>query len=143
MSKQPPLELDKEAFLGDRDHDKFARAVGPVEKMPEFGGVEGYDDLERVLTLAYDQSARGKGAERHAKKRPLQDQPISTIPEMLGAREGLGGLTYQVIKKTQESVGMANRGNTAAAKAELLGAIVYAAAAYLHIERFEDDIDAI
>ena len=108
-----------------------------ASKMPQFGGVDGYYDLERVLTLAYDQSARGKGKERHAKSRPFESQPIRTIPEMLGAREGLGGLAYQVIKKVQESVGMTNRHRTTAAKAELLGAIVYAAAAYLHIEGVE------
>lgn len=100
----------------------------------QFGDVPGYSDLARVLTLAYDQSARGKGAERHAKRRPFAEQPIRTIPAMLGEWEGLGGLTYQVIKKTQESVGMATRGDTHAAMRELLGAIVYAAAAYLHIE---------
>lgn len=109
-----------------------------VEKMPDFGGVAGYEDLERVLTLAYDQSARGKGAERHARGQEFENQPIRTIPLMLGAHEGIGGLAYQIIKKTQESVGMTARGNTAHAKKELLGAIVYAAAAYLHIEHYED-----
>lgn len=114
-----------------------------ADPMPTFGSVPGYDELARVLTAAYHQSAVGKGADRHAKQRPLDDQPITTIPAMLGEREGLGGLAYQVIKKTQESVSMAERGNKSAAKAELLGAIVYAAAAYLHVERFEDAIDTI
>jgi len=103
--------------------------------------VAGYEDLKRVLLLAYDQSARGKGKDRHARKRPFNLQPITIIPELLGSYEGLGGLVYQVIKKSQESVGMASRDRTEAAKAELLGAIVYAAAAYLHIERFEESPD--
>jgi len=106
-------------------------------KLTPMGDVPGYEDLARVLLLAYDQSARGKGKERHARRRPFNLQPIAIIPELLGAHEGLGGLVYQVIKKSQESVGMVSKGRSESARAELLGAIVYAAAAYLHIERFE------
>lgn len=105
------------------------------------GDASTYEGLGRVLLLAYDQSARGKGKERHARGCSFAQQPITIIPELLGSHAGLGGLIYQVMKKSQESVGMASNGKTEAAKAELLGTIVYAAAAYLHIERFEKPSD--
>lgn len=108
-----------------------------VKKMPEFGGVEGYEDVERVLTLAHDQTARGKGRERHANNRPFNGQPIMEIPKMMEGIAGLGGLVYQIQKKSNEAVGMARRTEFEAAKKELLGAIIYTVAAYLHIEREE------
>lgn len=95
---------------------------------------EGYESLARILHMAYSQSAFGKGKERHANARPFDAQPISTIPELLGP-VGVGGTAYQVIKKTQEAVGMHQRGDRAAAIAELLGAIVYAAATIRTIEK--------
>lgn len=93
-------------------------------------GVAGYEDLARILDRAYDQSARGKGRERHANDKPFGQQPIMEIARMVG----LGGHAYQICKKTQEAVGMANRGDSAAAIAEFYGAIVYSAAAVLLIE---------
>jgi len=95
--------------------------------------VPGYETLARVLQLAYDQSARGKGKERHANSEPFDQQPIFNISRMVG----VGGLSYQICKKAQEATGMAARGSTDAAKAEFLGAIVYAAAAYLLIEEHD------
>jgi len=95
--------------------------------------VPGYETLARVLQLAYDQSARGKGKERHANSKPFDQQPIFNISRMVG----VGGLSHQICKKAQEATGMAARGSTDAAKAEFLGAIVYAAAAYLLIEENE------
>lgn len=99
------------------------------------GGVPGYEALARVLGLAYDQSAKGKGKERHANARPFLDQPIMTIGRMLGSTAD--GEFYQVIKKAQEASNMVARGNTSGAKAELLGVIVYAAATYILIEESE------
>ena len=97
--------------------------------------VEGYEPLARVLGLAYDQSAKGKGKERHANARPFAKQPIMEIGRMLGSTAD--GEMYQIIKKVQEASNMVARGNAPAAKAELLGAIVYAAATYLLIEESE------
>jgi hypothetical protein len=94
--------------------------------------VPGYEDLAAVLTAAFDQAARGKGKERHANGRAFTDQPIFEINRMLPSK--IDGAAYQVIKKTQEACSMAAAGKLDAAKHELLGAIVYAAATYLLIE---------
>lgn len=95
-------------------------------------GVPGYEGLARVLGLAYEQSAVGKGKERHANARPFVKQPIMEIGRMLSST--CDGELYQIMKKVQEASGMIARRNPEAAQAELLGAIVYAAAAYLLIE---------
>lgn len=87
----------------------------------------GHEPLLRVLLKAYEQSAAGKGKERHAQGRAFLDQPIMTIQQQVGTSFALG----QAIKKLQES----QRLPTNAALAEILGAIVYCAAAYLHRER--------
>lgn len=113
-----------------------AQVRGLVHDLPVIpGGVPGYEPLARVLGLAYDQSAKGKGKERHANARPFDKQPIMEIGRMLGSV--CDGEMYQVIKKVQEASNMVARGNASAAKAELLGAIVYSAAAYLLIEESE------
>lgn len=96
-----------------------------------------YQELQRILVLAYNQSSTGKGAERHAASpvgvRPWHDQPI-----LANARQvGPGGPGMQVMKKTQEAVTMAGNKNFTSAKAEALGAIVYAAALYKIVEEME------
>lgn len=83
--------------------------------------------LRAVLDLAYEQSATGKGKERHANGKPFLRQPILEIARMVG----VGGHTYQICKKAQEATSMANRGELSRAKAELLDVIVYAAAAHI------------
>ncbi|AGH31490.1 hypothetical protein LOKG_00054 [Loktanella phage pCB2051-A] len=99
--------------------------------------VEGFEGLGRVLMAAYDQSARGKGKERHGHTEPFATQPIMMIPQMVG----LGGLTYQIMKKAQEATTMSARDRHEAAIAELKGVIVYAAAAVLHVERLAKKAD--
>ena len=87
----------------------------------------GYEDVAEVLAAALAQTAEGKGRERHANDKPFADQPMSQITAMVGVGFPLG----QVMKKAQEAGGMAQRGENAAAQAELLGVIVYAVGAYL------------
>jgi imidazoleglycerol phosphate dehydratase HisB len=87
----------------------------------------GYDDLARVLGDAFDQAASGKGAQRHADARPFGQQPMAAICDMVGPGFALG----QAMKKAQESTRLPPQ----AARAELLGAIVYLAGAVLHLER--------
>ncbi len=116
--------LDPGSVVTDPRDSKLTIPVKPSFDVP------GYEKLADVLTKAYDQSARGKGRERHANDKPFLEQPIFGISRMVG----LGGLTYQVCKKAQEATGMHERGSNDAAQAELLGVIVYAAAAYLLIE---------
>ena len=85
----------------------------------------GYESLAKVLQEAYDQAARGKGAERHANDLPFDQQPMQQIAR----RRGLGFLLGQVDKKTEEAQGMLERGDRAAWRREILGAINYLAGA--------------
>lgn len=86
--------------------------------------VEGYELLANILTDAYEQSATGKGRERHGLGAAWHDQPIFT----LGREFGIGGTAFQAAKKLREACKMAERGEHAAAEREILGTIVYAAA---------------
>lgn len=87
---------------------------------------EGYESLGLALGEAVAQAARGKGADRHAEKgEPFSDQLIMSIPKRLGP----GGECFclgQAAKKIFESRRLA----PAPARAELLGAINYLAAAW-------------
>lgn len=91
----------------------------------------GYENLKRVLDLAFDQAASGKGADRHAGGRKFEDQPIFKIADLVG----VGFQSGQAIKKIQEAVSMMDRGEYAAAEKEFLGAIVYTAACFLTSEK--------
>lgn len=84
-----------------------------------------YAALRSVLDEAFLQSAEGKGNARHANDKPFGKQPILEIGRMVGPGFAAG----QIMKKAQEAIGMAARGETEAAANELLGAIVYAASA--------------
>ena len=95
--------------------------------------VPGYSKLIYVLSAAYHQAAQGKGKERHARDKPFSKQPIMEISRMVGP----GYATGQAMKKLQEAKSMMDRGQFAAAKAEALGAINYAAAFFLLIEETE------
>lgn len=92
--------------------------------------VPGYESLQSVLTRAYDQAARNKGAERHANNLPFDKQPMQTI----AANRGVGFLLGQADKKSQEAGGMINRNETDRAVHELLGAINYLAGSIIYLE---------
>lgn len=92
--------------------------------------VHDYAALRAVLDAAYEQSAHGKGKVRHANEKPFTQQPIMQIGRMVGPGYPLG----QAMKKAQEAGGMTQRGEIEAAKAELLGAIVYLSAACILID---------
>lgn len=85
--------------------------------------------LRDALDAAYAQAMSGKGEQRHAQGLPWEDQPINR----LARRHGIGFLTGQAAKKTDELAGMIERGDIAAARAEALGAMVYLAAAWSHL----------
>lgn len=85
------------------------------------------DALRRTLEAAYHQAMHGKGRARHGGGKPFEEQPIFTIAELLDG--SIDGHAYQVIKKVQEAARMAKVGHRDAARRELMGAIVYAAAA--------------
>ncbi|WP_288081574.1 hypothetical protein [Pseudomonas sp.] len=83
--------------------------------------VPGYERLAAVLQAAYDQAAKGKGAERHANDLPFHEQPMQQIAR----RRGLGFILGQADKKSEEAQGMLERGQREAWRREILGAIVY------------------
>lgn len=89
--------------------------------------VPGYEALFDELVEALKQSQDGKGKERHANDLPFAEQPLMRLSRMCGP----GGPAQQVMKKTQEALGMHGRGETDRAIAELHGAIIYAAATIL------------
>jgi hypothetical protein len=88
--------------------------------------VEGYEPLAMVLRAALDQAQHGKGKDRHANGKPFDQQPLLEIGRMVGQGYPLG----QAMKKAQESLRLPRD----RAKAELLGAINYLAAAYLLLD---------
>ena len=100
--------------------------------------VPGYESLRSVLLRAYDQAARTKGAERHANDLPFHEQRMQTI----AAKRGVGFLFGQVDKKTEEAQGMYDRGETAKAIHEMLGAINYLAGAIIFMEAGKDKVPA-
>lgn len=81
--------------------------------------VPGYEELSRILEAAYDQSANGKGKERHADGEPWDEQPIIAI-----GRRHRGFCLGQAEKKMLESGRLPKEMRIR----ELLGAIVYIAA---------------
>lgn len=97
--------------------------------------VPGYERLADILGQAFQQSAQGKGVERHANGQPWEKQSLITLAEYTGH----GGPQYQLMKKTREAGDMANRGEKDAAKREILGAIVYAAAMFHVIDTQEKE----
>ena len=90
-------------------------------------GDDRYKSLSEALHAAYHQSAHGKGDERHSTGQSFDEQPIMSITQVHGVGFPLG----QASKKIDEAARM----DKEAARTELLGAIVYLAAAWLHLGR--------
>lgn len=87
-----------------------------------------YTELKRVLSEAVAQAATGKGKERHAVEgERFEDQQICQLGRWMGSHQGP---VFQAVKKALEST----RLPPDLAKAELLGAINYLAAAVLLVE---------
>ena len=95
---------------------------------------EGYESLGLAFGAAVDQASRGKGRERHAEKgESFSSQLICEIPRRLGP----GGECFclgQAVKKIVES----RRLPPERARAELLGAMNYLAAAWGLLGGFPD-----
>lgn len=85
---------------------------------------KGYVALGMVYAEAIDQAAMGKGKERHASDENFEDQQIVEINKRLGSEDGA---LFQAVKKIYES----KRLPFERAKAELLGAMNYLAAAII------------
>lgn len=93
--------------------------------------VPGYESLARVLEMAYNQAAIGKGVERHAKGQSFDRQVMQTGADQFG----VGALLFQAFKKSEES----QRLDHDRAINELLGAICYLAGAVIAMERKEHE----
>jgi hypothetical protein len=94
---------------------------------------DGYWSLRNELQAAFDQSSAGKGKERHANGRPFDRQPILELSRLYGPGFAAG----QAAKKTQEALGLFNRGNKDGALAEVHGAIVYLAAVAIRLREID------
>jgi hypothetical protein len=89
--------------------------------------------LLHILLDAFEQSAVGKGKERHGTATRFEDQPIFQIPKLLGGEKfGQGFRLGQALKKLQESTRLPT---AEAAYRELLGAIVYIAAEAIEVRK--------
>jgi len=98
---------------------------------PEINKINDYASLEKILSEAYEQSASGKGHVRHSDGKPWEEQLINVIQGW-----GLDYARGQAVKKIVESQIYFNKvGNTQGAVAELLGAIVYCAAAIHNLRK--------
>lgn len=137
--KLTPQEL-REAFDGHTpvnaqrtgaiSPDDFAAGLASLVASGESMG-HPYAPLLRAFYQAWAQAAIGKGRERHAKDKPFLEQTIFET----AAAHGIGFVTGQAEKKLREAVGMKQRGEDDKAAHELLGAIVYTAAAWLTLTK--------
>lgn len=124
----PAYQARREA-LRAKVHEKLDAPAAPafhavLRPMPP-----GYELLAAVMDKALHQAALGKGAARHAQPGvPFEEQPLVQICQWLGSNHFALG---QAIKKLRESARLPKE----QALADILGAINYAAAAYLERER--------
>lgn len=90
------------------------------------------EDLYHKLMEAYDQSASGKGMERHG------DRGSKLLDQVMGRTirtYGRGFAWGQASKKILEAERFVQKGEYDRARKELLGAIVYVAAGALDVDR--------
>ena len=130
------MHPEKVRVFSKQESKKEAPKEEPVEegcRRATVDVVKGYEPLFGVLMDALKQASGGKGKERHANGLPFLDQPIMTIAD----GHGMGFLTGQATKKLQESHKLLELRGKDAAVAEMLGAIVYTAAAILHLQSQE------
>lgn len=139
-----PRQIDVEEYIknkggytpGPRQAVAFGKDGQEIGTQQEYMTIaKMYAPLRAILDAAYNQASLGKGKERHANDRPFMQQPIMEITRM----HGLGFVTGQASKKAQEAIGMVSRGEHAAAERELLGAIVYLAAAALRVREVAEE----
>lgn len=127
-----PRQIDLEEYIAEKTGEPFTPSddFNPRDEEVVYQTLATmYRPLKDTLKAAFAQAASGKGRDRHANGKPFMEQPIMEIGRMVG----MGYQTGQAMKKAQEAGGMVQRGQYDAARAELLGAINYLAAAYLLI----------
>ncbi|MBZ0158443.1 MAG: hypothetical protein K8I29_19770 [Alphaproteobacteria bacterium] len=98
-----------------------------------------YQQLEGVLSAAFNQASAGKGKERHAEEgEPFEKQQICEIARRLKGHPAAGPL-FQAVKKIYESGRLPGQRGID----ELLGAIVYISAAVILMEEEKNKQEAI
>ena len=108
-----------------------------AQKIPHSEPTHPYHALFVILMEALDQAENGKGKERHADDKPFLQQPICEG----GRAFGVGCLNYQAWKKTREAMKLALMENGPARyRTEILGAIVYNAAALIIVDETNPQI---
>ena len=124
-------------------YNEILSAAGQIGVAPtkEEMDVTGYEALQMVLQMAYEQASGGKGAERHASNglssRPFHGQPMQTECDEIGS---VDGLVYQVRKKTREG----NKLPTNERKIkEWLGAINYLAGCVIWTLRHQSETEGL
>lgn len=120
--------------VGEHIHREIEQLQASSDKYVHLHA-EGYEHLAAVFGDAFDQAARGKGAERHANMLSFDYQRMQTICTLLGSPEGM---EYQVIKKMTEAMDMAD---PARRRKELLGAINYLAGIVVWLDNMGKDTD--
>jgi hypothetical protein len=134
MSHSEPRQVDLEEYIAEKTGQPPPRQATAAVGNDGYQTIATmYQPLMDVLKAAYAQAASGKGMERHANGKSFTEQPIMEIGRMVG----MGYQTGQAMKKAQEAGGMIGRKQFGAARAELLGAINYLAAAYILIQEME------
>jgi hypothetical protein len=130
----------KRAWAARRLRSANAPTPATTELVAMLGpAVDGYASLQRELQSAYEQSSAGKGKERHANGRPFDRQPILELSRLYGPGFAAG----QAAKKTQEALGLFNRGNKDGALAEVHGAIVYLAAVAVRLREIDPPVQTV
>lgn len=109
------------------DELSYMIGIGATDGFAVTLDADGYYSLADVMRRAFEQASTGKGKERHANALPFDQQPMQTI----AAAHGVGFLTGQAAKKSQEAMGLPHDAKIR----ELLGAIVYLAGAVIFLER--------
>ena len=130
----PSEKVDLEDYIAEKTGEKTSiqnRIISEPERTEAM-----YAPLKRVLMTAYNHAAVGKGRERHGNGGDFLTQDIMAIARV----HGIGFQTGQAEKKVRESHGMIERGDYRSARAELLGAINYLAAAYILMEETERNL---
>lgn len=91
----------------------------------DYDHVSAAHPLEIVFRKVVDQVKNGKGKRHGGTTIPFMDQKWNRISK---GSSGVGGLAYQVIKKTEESL---DKPSFEEFEREILGAIAYAGMLYL------------
>jgi hypothetical protein len=117
----------KSDYWLERQHafkrEKVESATDVVAKIMDYS-----HPLYEAFGDAVKQQTEGKGMRHGGSVVPFLEQPIFQISK----HTGVGGLIFQMVKKAQEACG---KDDQEAFERELLGALVYGGAAYLHVKQ--------